>query len=364
MIMHRQESLDTHRSPAEALRIDAVSEVERLSLALREDLQGRFRRRGAVVGCSGGVDSSVVMALCARALGPKRVLAVLMPERESSPESVTLARSWAEALGIETVTEDITEALEGAGCYRRRDEAVRRIFPEYAPRWKCKISLPDDLLDKETLNVFSLTVVSPQGVEQRKRLMADEYYQVVAASNFKQRTRMAMLYYHAELRNYAVVGTANKNEHDLGFFVKYGDGAVDLAPIQHLFKTQVYMLAEQLGVPEDIRRRPPTSDTYSAGSTQEEFFFRISFDILDRIWRRWEQGAAPEVIGTEIGLTAEQVRRVVDDLARKNRTTEYLRAPALTYPFPDGDVSSLVRHAAKQNVPAGSGAQERRAPRA
>jgi len=332
--------------PADALRIDASREVERLGRALRQDLQGRFRRRGAVVGCSGGVDSSVVMALCAQALGPQRVLAVLLPERESSPESVTLARAWAEALGVETVTEDITGALEGAGCYRRRDEAVRRVFPAYGPGWKCKITLPDDLLEKETLNVFSLTVVTPQGKELRERLLSEDYFQVVAASNFKQRTRMAMLYYHAEHRNYAVVGTANKNEHDLGFFVKHGDGAVDLAPIQHLFKSQVYRLAEQLGVPEEIRRRTPTSDTYSAGSTQEEFFFRIPFDVLDHIWCGWERGIAPEAIAAGLELTADQVQRVIDDIVRKKRTTDYLRSAVISYPLPSR--SNLDREAAPE----------------
>ncbi len=332
--MSQANQVPTTVSQDDADRFDAVLEVERLGRALRDDLQGRFHRRGAVVGCSGGVDSSVVMALCARALGPQRVLAVLLPERESSPESVTLARAWAETLGVEAVSEDVSAALEGAGCYRRRDEAVRRIFPEYGPGWKCKITLPQGLLENETLNVFSLTAVTPQGEELRRRLMSDEYFQVVAASNFKQRTRMAMLYYHAELRNYAVVGTANKNEHELGFFVKHGDGAVDLAPIQHLFKTQVYQLAEALGVPDGIRRRTPTSDTYSAGSTQEEFFFRIPFDLLDRIWSGWERGAAPEAIARAVGLSPDQVLRVIHDIARKQRTTEYLRAPVLSYPRP------------------------------
>jgi NAD+ synthase len=315
-----------------ALQLDVEQEAQRLCEQLRQDVHGRFHRRGVVVGCSGGVDSSVVLALCVRAFGPEKVLAVLMPEKESSPESAELARPWAEALHVETITEDITAALEGAGCYRRRDEAIRRLFPEYGAGWKCKITLPGSLLDQNTLNVFYLTVVNPAGEEFRQRILSTDYFQIVAASNFKQRTRMATLYYHAELRNYAVAGTANKNEHDLGFFVKHGDGGVDVSPILHLFKSQVYQLAEYLKVPEVIRTRPPTSDTYSAGSTQEEFFFRLPFATLDLIWANFERKVSTADIALGLGLAADQVQRVIDDILRKERTTQYLRTPALAYP--------------------------------
>ncbi len=182
--------------------------------------------------------------------------------------------------------ENITPVLDGFGCYPRRDEAIRRVFPEYDASlgYKAKIGLPANLLDEDTLNVFYLTIVSPKGDEKSQRLPLRDYFQIVAASNFKQRTRMSMLYYHAELKNFAVIGTANKNEHDQGFFVKYGDGGIDVQPIVHLYKTQVYQLAEYLGVPEVIRKRPPTSDTYSAVSSQEEFFFRLPFETMDLLW--------------------------------------------------------------------------------
>ncbi len=311
---------------ADLLRLDAEREVDRLAQFLRDGIHQALRRRGAVVGCSGGIDSSVVLALCVRALGPEHVLAVLLPERESSPESAPLAHALAAGLGVETVTEDLTAALEGAGCYRRRDEAVRRLFPEFGPGWRSKIGLPGSLLDETTLSVFYLTVVSPAGQQFRQRLPPAEYAQIVAASNFKQRLRMAMLYYHAEQRSYAVAGTAQKNEHDLGFFVKYGDGGVDLSPIRHLFKSQVYQLAEVLGIPTQIRERTPTTDTYSAGSTQEEFFFRVPFALLDAVWAGHERGVPAEEMASGLGLTRDQVERVIDDIMRKQRATQYLRA--------------------------------------
>jgi NAD+ synthase len=255
---------------------------------------------------------------------------LLLPEKESSPESAVLARTVAHHYGVTPLEEDITAALEGLGCYRRRDEAIRRSFPEYDATYKAKISLPADLLNRDALNLFSLTIISPQGVQQTKRLCLSEYLHIVAATNFKQRTRMSMLYYHAETRAYAVIGTANKNEREQGFFVKYGDGGIDTDAIVHLYKTQVYQLAAYLGVPEEIQQRPPTTDTYSAPSTQEEFFFRLPFQTMDLLWYAQEHGVSPEEAARVMDLTPEQVERAYRDFDQKRRTTAYLRTTVLT----------------------------------
>ena len=318
------------------LELDVEAETERIVSLLRETTHQTLRRKGGVLGISGGIDSSVVLALCVRAFGPDKVLGLLLPEQESSPDSASLAHLVADRFGVSTITENITPTLEGFGCYRRRDEAIRRIFPEYTPAWKAKIFLPGSLLDSNVLNIFQLSVTDPEGREFTERLSLREYLQIVAASNFKQRTRMAFLYYHAELNNYAVIGTANKNEHDLGFFVKWGDGGVDVSPIAHLFKTQVFQLARYLEIPEDILDRSPTTDTYSAGSTQEEFFFRIPFDILDVVWYGYEHDAQPEELARELNLSVEQVERVIADIVRKKRTTAYLRMQAIDIDRPAG----------------------------
>jgi NAD+ synthase len=310
----------------ESLNIDIAQETDRLVNALSEHVHKTLHRQGAVVGISGGIDSSVVLALCARALGPEHVVGILLPEGESSPDSARLAHELADCYGVATETEDITGALTGFGCYARRDEAIQRLFPEFGPGWKAKIALAGNLLEQAALNVFKLTVTDLNGQEHSKRLPVREFAQIVAASNFKQRARMSMLYYHAELRNYAVIGTANKNEHALGFFVKYGDGGNDFQVIAHLFKTQVFQLAKYLGVPEEIQQRTPTTDTYPGGSTQEEFFYRVPFDILDTVWLGYERGLTHDEIAQGLGLSVDQVNRIVADIVSKQRATEYLRA--------------------------------------
>jgi NAD+ synthase len=311
------------------LDLDVSAETERIVNMLRQTVLQRFHRQGAVVGISGGVDSAVVLGLCVRAFEPQRVVGIMMPEKESSQESVRLAQEQADKFGVRTVNEDISGALDGAGCYLRRDEAVRRLFPKYGEGWSIKIVLPNDLLSQGSLNVFQLVLHDPQGMEHRQRLPLNEFRQIVAASNFKQRTRMSMLYFHAELNNYAVIGTANKNEHELGFFVKYGDGGSDVSPIEHLFKTQIYQLARYLGVSEEIQARTPTTDTYPGAGSQEEFFYRIPFQLLDAIWLGFEKGASEEQIARAVGLETEQVERVIRDIVSKKRTTAYLRAPVV-----------------------------------
>ena len=314
------------------LQIDAAALTDILVANLRRDVRKALHRSGAVVGISGGIDSSVVLALCARALGPKRVVGIMMPEQDSSGDSVVLARKLADRFGVEAITENMTPALAGFGCYPRRDEAVRRVFPDYDPqRDKVKIGLSQDVLDSDALNVFYLTVVAPDGEERSKRLQLRDYLQIVAASNFKQRSRMAMLYYHAETRNYAVMGTPNKNEHDQGFFVRWGDGGYDIAPIRHLYKTQVYQLAEYLDVPLEIQQATPTTDTYSAHSSQQEFFFRLPFDVMDMLLYALEHEVPVPEVAQVMDLTEQQVQRALDDLVRKQRTTEYLRARPIEY---------------------------------
>ncbi|MCK4548820.1 MAG: NAD(+) synthase [Candidatus Krumholzibacteria bacterium] len=309
----------------DSLKIDAGRVAGELAQSVRKQIRGDLKKAGAVIGISGGLDSSVVVALCAKTLGPERVVGIMMPEEDSSPDSQTLAQDLADRLGIKTVLENITPGLEGMECYRRRDEAIKRVFPEYDSTYKNKITIPTNILEKETFNFFNLTIERPSGEKKTKRMPPSAYLQIVAASNLKQRLRMTTLYYHAEKRNYAVVGTANKDEHEQGFFVKYGDGGADLKPIAHLFKMQVFQLAEELAVGSDIIGRVPTTDTYSAGSTQEEFFFGLDFYRMDMLWHAMENKVSPAEAAAVLDLTPQQVERGYANIQRKIDATEYLR---------------------------------------
>lgn len=315
---------------AKAMNIPTEQETTRISQWIERQVFQEFKRRGGVVGVSGGIDSAVVLGLSVQALGRNKVIALFMPEKDSSDESETLAEEVADHFGVELVSTDISPALTALGCYDNLTVAIRETFPDYVPNQdKVKLVLPDNLLEKPALNVFSMALQQNGLPEQRKILSPRSYLGIVAASNMKQRTRMLTLYFHAEHRNYAVIGTSNKNEHDQGFFVKYGDGGADLQPIRHLFKSQVYQLAEYLGVPQSIIQRTPTTDTYSAGSTQEEFYFRVPFDLLDKIWLGTECGMSALEIADDLCLSEEQVGRVIKDILQKKRTTEYLRTVPL-----------------------------------
>ncbi|HTM32716.1 MAG TPA: NAD(+) synthase [Vicinamibacterales bacterium] len=316
------------------LDLDLEKTAALIEQAVRRQV-GELRRRGIVVGLSGGIDSSVVTSICARALGADRVLVLLMPERVSSPESEQLGRVLAGKLGTPTLVENIAPTLEAAGCYRRQDEAIRMVFPEYGDGWRNKITLPS-ILDGDRLNVSELTVESPSGERRTARMPLAAYLQMIAATNFKQRVRKMMEYYHADRLNYAVAGTPNRLEYDQGFFVKLGDGAADVKPIAHLYKSQVYALAEYLGVPEEIRRRPPTTDTFSLPQTQEEFYFALPYDKMDLCLYGRNHGVPATEVGAAIGLTAEQVERVYKDIDQKRRTTAYLhKRPLLPEPVPE-----------------------------
>ncbi|TIT24026.1 MAG: NAD(+) synthase [Mesorhizobium sp.] len=307
---------------AQALAIDLITETDRIVTALRQQLRG-LRKRGLVLGLSGGIDSSVSVALAARAVGPKNVLCLFMPESDSDPESLRLGRLVAETFGVEAVTEDIGPILRAMGCYKRRDAFIRELVPEYGEAWASKIVIAN-VLDGGDYNISSLVVQDPEGKQTKLRMSLPVYLGVVAATNMKQRTRKQIEYYHADRLNFAVLGTPNRLEYDQGFFVKNGDGAADVKPIAHLYKTQVYALAAHLGVPEEILNRPPTTDTYSLAQTQEEFYFSLPYDLMDLCLYGLNNGVAAEVVGHAAGLAATQVERVWADIIAKRKATRYL----------------------------------------
>lgn len=314
-------------SPASAEKPDQA--CRRIVDALCQQVGQVLRRRGLVVAMSGGVDSSVCAALAVRALGRDRVFGLFLPEHDSDPASLELAESWATQLGISHATEDITPILTAAGCYRRRNNAIRRLVPEFGDGWRCKIVLPTSRLVSKQLNIFQLVVQTPDGQQQTHRLPATEYRDIVAATSFKQRVRKMMEYHHADRLHYAVLGTPNRLEFDQGFFVKGGDGLADVKPIAHLYKSEVYDLAKYLDVPDAVTSRAPTTDTYSLPQTQEEFYFPLPTLSMDRVL--WAKNAGFDAAETArlTELTPDQVERAYSEIDQKRTTTRYLHTPAL-----------------------------------
>lgn len=312
----------------DVLKIDAPAVAHEIEQAIRDQVFGKLRRRGAVLGMSGGIDSSVVSTLCVRALGKDKVVGLFMPERDTSDDALRLGTILAGQLGIESIIENIKPSLTGLRCYERQDEAIRMVYPDYNESWKFKITLPS-ILEGDRLNVSQLTA-QPPGEEPRvKRMPLNAYLQLVAATNFKQRIRKMMEYYHADRLNYAVAGTPNLLEYDQGFFVKQGDGSADFKPISHLYKSQVYALAEYIGVPAEIRGRAPTTDTFSLPQGQDEFYFALPYDKMDLCLYAHNHKVSAAETAPAIGITPEQVERVFKDIEAKRRVAQYLHAQPL-----------------------------------
>jgi NAD+ synthase len=309
---------------ADVLNIDEQQEVDRVAARLREILSKQLHRRGLVIAISGGIDSAVSAALCVKAVGPKKVYGLLLPETDSSSKSASRGQMVAEQLGIEYETHDIAPTLEAIGCYRWRDDAIRKVFPDYDGSWPNKIVISGGLEGK--VNHFMLVVQKPNGDIEEKRMGLKEYLQIVAATNYKQRIRKTVEYFHADRLNYAVVGTPNRLEYDQGFFVKNGDGSADVKPIAHLYKTQVYALARHMGLPEEICNAKPSTDTYSMAQGQDEFYFALPYDKMDLALWAHNHNVNAEQLAAVLGIDAKHAQLIFADIEAKRRTTKYLHA--------------------------------------
>jgi NAD+ synthase len=305
------------------LKLNGEAEADRICAFVREQVSAS-KHAGAVIGLSGGIDSAVSAAICVRALGKDKVLCLILPEKESSPDSEKFADKLTKKLGVKTLTIDITPALEGFGTYDLRDESIRKIFPEYGPGYKSKITLPSDILARDGFNVFSLKIEGPDGDIKTARPDTRTLQTIVAATSIKQRTRMVYLYYYAEMNNYLVCGTTNRSEDIQGFFVKYGDGGVDIEPLAHLFKTEIYQIADYLGVIKEIIDRVPTPDTFSFEQSDEEFYFRMPYETLDLLLYAWENKVPIDDVCRAMALKEEQVKRVFRDFTAKASATRHL----------------------------------------
>ncbi len=312
---------------------------ERVSLTIesfiRDSLSNFYHHKGIVIGLSGGLDSAVSAALSVRAIGADRVVGLLLPESDSNPVSRRYGAMMAEKLGIECHEIEITPFLDSLGVYEKRNAVVQKLFPDLSPPFRFRLVLPQNLLDEDRINAYHIEVQLDGGEVQSKRLPIKDYLELMAANDMKQRIRMIQLYYEAERRHYIVCGTTNLSEAIQGFFVKGGDGCVDIEPIAWLYKKQVYDLGRHLGIIEEILSRDPSPDTYSYVVTDKDFYFCMPYDVLDYILYGVENNIPQGEVAEALGLTVEQVGRAWSDIVRKREATRHLREmpPAPTFDF-------------------------------
>ena len=306
---------------------DAAACIERLAEQTSQAIRG-LGRRGAVVATSGGIDSSVCAGLAVRGLSADKVLLLRLPERDVGDSSSDLALELAESLGARSVEQPITDALEGLGCYRQRDEAISEVFPDYTPDWKHKLVRSEP---SASITVFSLVVERPDGTREQRRMPPGAYLKLLAATNMKQRVRKLCEYTWADRLSYAVIGTPNLLEYDQGFFVKGGDGLADVKPISGLYKGQVYALARELGLPDSIASRAPTTETFSLPQSQEEFYFGYSYERMDELMWGHAHGVEPAELAPRVGLSADEVGVAYAEIDRRRTATAYLHAPAVLF---------------------------------
>jgi len=315
------------------LKIDVERETERVVSFLREQVKTVYRRNGIVVGLSGGIDSAVMAELAVRAFGAQAVVGLILPERESNPVSSSYAKAHAEKMGVAYREVDVTATVAGVMAYELRDDYIRTLVPEYAPDCRYNISLPTDLLERESFSFYVLQVQLADGTIRRKRLGFEAFRAITSFANIKIRARMIHLYRAAESRGYVGAGTTNRTEYLLGDFCKYGDGGTDIEALAHLYKNQIYQLADYLGVTPDIVNRPPSPDPFSLPVTDQEVIFRIPFDRLDHLLYAWEHGVGVPETASALGLGHDAVKRAFTDFTTKNRATAHLRQMPGSIPF-------------------------------
>jgi NAD+ synthase len=290
--------------------MDAEAAAERIQRFMRQQLVS-YQRDGAVLGMSGGIDCAVVASLLVRALGRERVLALVMPERDSSPQSRVDALREIERLGIRHREIDVTPILSALGVYRLlplRLLALRRV-KEAAVRWQYR-SLQTALGEPP----FVRGLLGTRGLGRSQRFLDSG----LAYARAKHRARMMVLYCVAEQENLLVVGTTNKTESLTGFVVKWGDSAVDIEPILALYKTQVRRLAAYLGVSQDIIHKAPSPDLLPG--LVDETALSLGYEKLDLVLERLEQGWEPARVAAAAAVDVDEVR-LVEQMVRRSLHT-------------------------------------------
>ena len=292
------------------------SVVQHLQDFIHKQVYDNFRKRGIVVGISGGIDSAISAKLCCNAVGKENVLGIILPEKESNPQSQEFAKKYCEKLGIKYEIEDITSILDSSEIYQIREKIVKKYFPDYNQSCKYRIVFSENF-DSDGLSIPYLEVNDGNNQIHKIKLSLNDYFTITAATNIKHRIRMTRLYFHAEKNNFLVCGTTNKAEFQQGYFVKYGDGGVDIEPLANLYKTQIYQLGTYLDIPNEIIERKASPDTWSFDVSDEEFFYSLPYEIVDLMLFAKEKSVTLSYICSTLDLKEEKVKRILNSIERK-----------------------------------------------
>ena len=309
-----------------SLKLSNIEDIcNQLENFIKSEIKENFRKNGVVIGLSGGLDSSVTAALSVKSLGPENVLGLILPEKESSPKSENLAKSLANQLGIKIETIDMTSILDAFNVYAIRENIVKKYFESFTKGCKYRLVVSQDAVIKGGLRIPFLEIQDNDKVIHKFRLTPSDFSTLSSATSIKHRSRMSMLYYFAEKNNFAVIGSTNKSEYIQGYFVKYGDGGVDLEPLQNLYKTQVLQLGNHLKISSNILDRKASPDTWSLEVSDEDFFYGINYETLDLIWNAKENNVSLENITKLVNLDQSQVKNLISYLEKRWNSTSHMR---------------------------------------
>ena len=314
---------------------DIENVVKPLHNFIHKQVFENYRKRGIVIGISGGIDSAVATKLCCDAIGKENVLGIILPEKESNPQSKEFAIKYCEKFGVKYEIEDITSILDSSRIYQIREKIIEKYFPDFNQSCTYRLVFSENF-DNDGLSIPYLEINDENKKTHKLKLSSNDYFTITAATNIKHRIRMTRLYFHAEKNNFLVCGTTNKAEFQQGYFVKYGDGGVDIEPLANLYKTQIYQLGKHLEIPNEIIERKASPDTWSFDVSDEEFFYSLPYDVVDLMLFAKEISISLNDICSTLNLKEEQVKRIFNSQDRKSKTSKTSRV------FPpswnDGDI--------------------------
>ena len=297
--------------------------VNKITEFIKEEVFEIFQKKGVVIGMSGGIDSAVTAALCAKSIGSEKVLGLILPEKESDPKSQELAQLIAKKFNIETKPIDITNILESFGVYHNKEKIVKEKFPNFNEKCKYRVIVPSKM--ENNIGIPFLEILDDENNLHKLKISSFDFLNLTAATSIKHRVRMTMLYYYAEKNNFTVIGTTNKTEYLQGYFVKYGDGGSDIEPLIHLYKSQIYQLAEKLQLPEEIIKQEASPDVWSFTTNDEEFFYAVPYNVVDLILYARENNFSVEEILKHSKLSPKKIEMLIQFQNQKENKSKHMR---------------------------------------